>query len=139
MARETTLYLQLIERRIEMLRLLAAALRQSHQAIAELNLAGIYEATLQQENLCAGIRFLDRELKAAEGFCSPDTEQFQHWVRQLGAAEAEVRHLNRIQAGLIRRSRRSVNVMVNFLANYSSTYEAPAPRTTADIPAGVGA
>jgi hypothetical protein len=135
------LYYQLITRRIEMLRLLAAALRQSQKAVTARDLDGIYQGTLQQENLCAGIRFLDQEIKTAKNSSGPGaqrTSQEIGLIEDLLTAESEVRYLNRVQAGLLRRSRRSVNVLVNFLANYLGTYEACGNRAQSSFPIGVG-
>ena len=46
----------------------------------------------------------------------------------LKAIQADVRRLSRVHLELLRRSRRSVNVLLNFLAHYSGTYPAPLTR-----------
>jgi hypothetical protein len=46
----------------------------------------------------------------------------------LKAIQADVRRLSRVHSELLRRSRRSVNVLLNFLAHYAGTYPLPVTR-----------
>lgn len=125
------LFFRLLERRIQTLHLLSAVLRESQKALVEMDLNGIYQNTTQQENLCTGIHVIDRDLKLAQEKTPAAQTDAQSQMRlhslakELADAQAEVGYLNRVQTGLLRRLRRSVNVMVNFLANYSETYQAP--------------
>ena len=43
----------------------------------------------------------------------------------LGKAQAEVGRLNQIHAAYLRRSRRTVSVLMNFIGNYALTYARP--------------
>jgi hypothetical protein len=47
----------------------------------------------------------------------------------LKTIQADVRRLSRVHSELLRRSRRSVNVLLNFLAHYSGTYPTPLTRS----------
>ena len=47
----------------------------------------------------------------------------------LKAVQADVRRLSRVHSELLRRSRRTVNVLLNFLAHYSGTYPLPFTRS----------
>jgi len=44
----------------------------------------------------------------------------------LAMVQGSVRRLNRVYSGLLRRSRRSINVLINVMANYAGTYN-PSP------------
>lgn len=129
--------MNLLKRRVAALRLLAAGLEASCTALTNLDLSGIHQGIAQQENLCSEIRFLDEEMRRlhhalfqqagpAEGI-GPMEELAQFLdpggVKQLGdlfaelqTCHARVRYLNSVHGGLLRRSRRSVNVLMNFLS-----------------------
>jgi hypothetical protein len=47
-------------------------------------------------------------------------------MRQLGEAQAEVGRLNQTHAAYLRRSRRTINVLMNFVGSYAMTYARPA-------------
>jgi len=65
MKREVQRYLELLERRLVTLRLLAADLDESRTAYVNLDLRAMHRHISQQENLCTEIRLLDAELKSA--------------------------------------------------------------------------
>jgi hypothetical protein len=139
-------YLDLLERHLGVLRLLADALRQSRQAFVGMNLGAIQQYTADQENLCAEIRFLNQEMeevkhKLAVEFrldsktvdlkllarqLDPDTaRRLRLLLNGLESIQADVRRLNRVQAELLRRSRRSINVLMNLVANCQATCPPP--------------
>lgn len=143
---ETNRYLTLLEQRLFLLQLLATGLRQSRKAFVNLDLNGIHQCVAEQESLCNQIRFLDQELNALQQQCGrgrdavePATDagllvgdddaglspRLQQVFDSLSVAQTEVRHLNEVHAALLRRSRRSVNVLMNCLANYEATYSVP--------------
>jgi hypothetical protein len=128
-----------------MLRSLGEALRSSQDAVGRLDVTQIYQHTLEQENLCGRIQNLDREIKKvqqalaarlrlqaansdsgrlAQRVDAALAERLRLAAKELHEAQVEVRLRNRVQAGLLRRSRRSVNIMMNFMANYLETYRA---------------
>jgi len=139
----TERYKELLERRLVTLRLLAVDLEESRKAFVELDLPAIHRHISQQERLCTEIRLLDGELKdergklvgdAAQGApratatkfetaADPNSaRQLQLLLGGLKAIQADVRRLSQVHSELLRRSRRSVNVLLNFLAHYSGTY-----------------
>jgi hypothetical protein len=149
MKREAQHYLELLERRLVTLRLLAADLDESRSAYVELDLRGIHQHISHQENLCTEIRLLDEELNSLrEELTGPaaagelpsalskleaqldpaSARQLQLLISGLKAIQADVRRLSRVHSELLRRSRRSVNVLLNFLAHYSGTYPLPIVR-----------
>lgn len=146
MERETQKYLELLERRLATLRLLAADLDESRSAYVTLDLRAMHQHIANQENLCTEIRMLDSELHAikrrltgaaATGENSSALSKLQAQIEPASARQlelllgglkgiqADVRRLSRVHSELLRRSRRSVNVLLNFLAHYSGTYPLP--------------
>jgi hypothetical protein len=147
MKREVQHYLELLERRLVTLRLLAADLDESRSAYVELDLRRMHQHISHQENLCAEIRLLDEELNSlGEKLTRPATpgglpsalselqaqldpasaRQLELLLSGLKTIQADVRRLSRVHSELLRRSRRSVNVLLNFLAHFSGTYPVPA-------------
>ena len=148
MKREITRYFGLLEKRLDWFHLLAAELKESGSAFTELDLNGMQQHTSHQENLCAEIRFLARELEALQhkiyegleydktrsdlselkdGFEPAEAQRLRSLCSEISATQAEVQRLNRVRGALLRRSRRSINVLMNFMANYSATYQPPKP------------
>jgi hypothetical protein len=99
-----------------------------------------------QKSLCSGIRTLDDELRVLEGqlaaafglqpekmsltalekLCDADSSwQLRQALNDLAVVQKRVRRLNRVYAGLLSRSRRSINVLINVMANYLGTYIPP--------------
>ncbi len=149
MKREVQQYLELLEKRLATLRLLAADLDESRSAYVTLDLRLMHQHIARQENLCTEIRMLDTELQrmkeklrvlALSGempttLSELDAQLDPASARQLHlllgglkAIQADVRRLSRVHSELLRRSRRSVNVLMNFLAHYSGTYPTPLTR-----------
>jgi hypothetical protein len=108
-----------------------------------MDLEAIQEHICYQKSLCAEIRALDdelrvlrRQLAAAAGlepqgmgaatfaglFDAGSALQLRQVTDDLAVAQNTVRRLNRVYAGLLRRSRRSINVLINVMANYFGTY-----------------
>jgi len=150
MKHEVQQYLELLERRLATLRLLAADLDESRSAYVTLDLRLMHQHISRQENLCAEIRLLDAELQsmkeklqalAAAGEVPSSLSELEAQIdptsgRQLHllmgglkAIQSDVRRLSRVHSELLRRSRRSVNVLLNFLAHYSGTYPLPGNRS----------
>lgn len=150
MKHEVQLYLELLERRLATLRLLAADLEESRTAYVTLDLRAMHQHIANQENLCTEIRMLDAELREMKGKlaapavagevpatlgeleaqCDPTSARQLHLLLGgLKAIQADVRRLSRVHSELLRRSRRSVNVLLNFLAHYSGTYPLPVARS----------
>jgi len=150
MKSEVQRYLELLERRLATLRLLATDLDESRSAYVTLDLRAMHQHISHQENLCTEIRMLDAELHDLKGTLAGlaaaseipaslgDLEaqldptsgrQLHLLLGGLKAIQADVRRLSRVHSELLRRSRRSVNVLLNFLAHYSGTYPLPVIRS----------
>jgi hypothetical protein len=159
MKREVQQYLELLERRLATLRLLAADLDESRSAYITLDLRSMHQHISRQENLCTEVRLLDTELQSMkerlrglavagempatlgelEAQLDPSSARQLHLLLGgLKAIQADVRRLSRVHSELLRRSRRSVNVLLNFLAHYSGTYPLPLTRPQGRSFASIG-
>jgi hypothetical protein len=151
MKSEVQRYLELLERRLATLRLLATDLDESRSAYVTLDLLAMHQHIAHQENLCTEIRMLDAELQDLKGTLAglaaageipsslgdletqldpTSARQLHLLLGGLKAIQADVRRLSRVHSELLRRSRRSVNVLLNFLAHYSGTYPLPVTRSS---------
>ena len=145
---ETRMYIELLKRRVASLRLIAKELRDCRQSFVSMNLESTREHISYQQGLCSEIRFLDhdlgvlkRQIAQAAGlqpegsdeaafislFDSSSASELRQVLRELAAVQKSVWRLNRVYAGLLRRSRRSINVLINVMASYMGTYP-PSPR-----------
>jgi hypothetical protein len=120
-----------------------------------MDLEAIREHVSYQKSLCSEIRALDDELRvqrwqlatasglqpegmslaAFEGLCDADSSLQLRQVRgNLAVLQKSVRRLNRVYAGLLRRSRRSINVLINVMANYIGTCNPSPGRSAWSLP-----
>jgi hypothetical protein len=111
-----------------------------------MDLDGMYGCIAEQEDLCRQIQSLHPAIDSLQRTCakqldldrldaarSPEdvawAERLRAVMRELGKEQAEVNRLNQIHAAYLRRSRRTVNVLMNFLGSYTLTYAPPAIST----------
>ena len=144
---QTGQYIGLLKRRVASLRLTARELRECRKSFTGMNLEAIREHISYQKSLCSGISALDDELRvlrgqmavasglqpegmspaAFQGLCDAGSSlQLRQVMDDLEVVQKRVRRLNRVYAGQLRRSRRSINVLINVMANYIGTYS-PSP------------
>jgi len=144
MERDVDRYLDLLEMRLDRLRSLAAQLKESQHAYAAMDLDRITHYINYQENLCNEIRSFDEQISGLHKKLSaalndqPDfdvpgtsmlhlddvTQRKLRAVTQgLVNIRADVKQLNRVQAELLKRSRRSVNVLINVMSQYTCRFE----------------
>ena len=126
---------------------MARELHECRESFTIMDLEAIHAHVLYQKSLCSEIRALDEELRvlrrqmaapsglqpegmslaAFEGLCDADCSlQLRQVMDDLEVVQKRVRRLNRVYTGLLRRSRRSINVLVNVMAKYIGTYN-PSP------------
>ncbi len=124
----TNAYLSLLERRLEVLRLLSLEMAAAREAIVALDIERIQQFTLTQENLCTEVQFLDSEITALtqqESFLNSDNaDRTNQLKKENREAAAQVARHNRVLGALLRRSRRSVNALMNSLAQSNGSYAA---------------
>ena len=135
--------LRLLEQLLSLMRALAQQLGDSRKEFITMDLDGMYLRIAKQEELCRQIQSLHPAIDSSqrshalhlhpgrlEATIPPQdlilTERLRGVIRELSEAQAEVARLNQIHAAFLRRSRRTVNMMMNFLAGYSYAYARPA-------------
>jgi len=144
MEREIDRYLNLLERRLDTLRQLATQLKASQEAYTAMDLDRITYYINYQENLCSEIRSFDDQIRQLhKSLCdalhqeldlaAPDSlmahldERAQRRLKVvtqgLANIQADVKRLNRIQAELLKRSRRSINALINLMSQYTCRFE----------------
>ena len=69
------------------------------------------------------LAMLTRELDGASA------RQLELLLSGLSAIQADLRRLSRVHSELLRRSHRSISVLLNVLAQYSGTYQHPGDRS----------
>jgi sugar-specific transcriptional regulator TrmB len=144
MQREIDRYLNLLERRLDTLRRLATQLKESQDAYTAMDLDRINHYINYQENLCDEIRSFDDQIRELhKSLCvalnleldlSTPTALMSHLdessqrklkvvARGLANIQADVKRLNRVQAELLKRSKRSINVLINLMSQYTIQFD----------------
>jgi hypothetical protein len=135
-------YLALLEQRLALLRALAQQLAGCRKEFVAMDLDGMYGRISEQEELCRQIQSLHPAIESLQRTCArhldltrlqaarqPEdaawAERLRGVMRELGEAQAEVGRLNQIHAAFLRRSRRTITMLMNFLGNYAVTYGPP--------------
>jgi sugar-specific transcriptional regulator TrmB len=137
-------YLNLLERRLNTLRQLAIQLKESQDAYTAMDLDRITYYINYQENLCNEIRAFDAQIRGLhQSLCNAlhqeldltapaalmphldETSQRKLKVVMQGLSniQADVKRLNRVQAELLKRSKRSINVLINLMSQYTCRFE----------------
>jgi hypothetical protein len=136
-------YLGLLERRLSLLRLLAQEFVDCRKEFIALDLDGMYRRISEQEELCRQIQRLQPAIQTLQQTCATHLglesggaagnaentergERLSRVMQDLGKAQAEVGRLNQIHAAYLRRSRRTMSVLMNYIGNYVMTYTLPA-------------
>jgi hypothetical protein len=129
-----------VERRLALMRDLAATLEQAQAAVLAGNLEMIEAHTVRQRDLCEALRQLTISTVSAGGRAmqppgpedpaaespSPKHEQWSALLGELAEVESRVGHLNRVHAALLRRAQRSLAIVSRLLASSEITYSPPA-------------
>ena len=141
MSAETTRYLELLEERLALLGCLATALTASRLDMVSLDIDGLEARIAEQDRLCAEIRSLDVQLDRVQLQCSahlgltspqiPEAPSDSAFIRRretldrLSRVQANVKQLNNEHQSLLRRSRRTVNALLNSYHSFAMTYSNP--------------
>lgn len=150
--------IELLQTRLERLRLLGRDLIECRQSFVQLDLAGMHDHIQLQERLCLEIRSLDAELSrvvAALGaemkmprqlnpydalpdvFRSDGGERLTPLLVTMAATQADVRQLNRVQGEMLVRSRRWLNALANMMPSVAGTYQPPRRQPPLSIELGI--
>jgi hypothetical protein len=143
MGAEIQTYLELLDKHLALLRLLAREFVDGRKEFIAFDVDGIYRRISEQEELCREIQRLQPAIRLLQQKCAAElglgggtraaepqredgAERLARTLREIGDAQAEVARLNQIHAAYLRRSRRTAHVLLNFLASYAMTYARPA-------------
>jgi FlgN protein len=145
-------YLKLLERRLELLGSLVKILTESRNDFISMDLGAIERGIQEQEQFCTQIRSLDAEITSVQKGCAeraslrPCTdaiswpgsidsnphqdEQIRLTLGRVAAAQVELKKINDAHQAMLRRSRRTVRVLLNLFDSYAPTYASPAQQTS---------
>ncbi len=129
----------LLSERLKLLDSLAVELRACSNAMVALDLDGIHHRVAQQEQICGQIRSVDREIEfLQQRWSAAEREQAvpaaKDLLTRISSAQTEVRRLNTAHSALLRRSRRTLRAMMNFVNFYGGRYEAHSEATVDSAP-----
>ncbi len=143
METEIRQYIELLKKRLANLRLLAKELLDCRDSFVHRDLEAIDQHITSQNTLCLEIRVLDHELKSvkqrlAAGFgldsmtmddaalearCDANyARELQEVLDNLAAVRNSVRRLNQVYAGMLVRSRHTINTQINIMASHAGVY-----------------
>jgi hypothetical protein len=139
-------YWELLERRLALLDSLAKTLAESRADFIALDLEGMRGRIAQQERVCGQIRALDHDITQAQVRCArlagvpcasgeirwtdpgntegPVAEKIQQALRRVADAQTRLQRLNHDHQALLRRSGRTVRVLLNLFQSHAPTYAA---------------
>ncbi len=135
-------YVALLERRLSLLHLLAQQFVDCRKDFISMDLDGMYARIAEQEELCRQIQALHPAIDLLQQTCmkhlgleQPDganaaenaawADRLRRVMQELKEAQGEIGRLNQIHAAYLRRSRRTIHVLMNSLGLSAVTY-APA-------------
>jgi hypothetical protein len=141
---ESQRYLGLLEQRLSLLNSLSKTLTASRADFISMDLEAIEGRIQEQECVCTEIRNLDNLITSAQVRCSnltgqvPRTseiywadgarndadlgEQIRGTMQRLAAAQTELKRLNDAHQAMLRRTRRTVGVLLNLYRSYAPNY-----------------
>jgi hypothetical protein len=140
---EVEKYVALLQARLLLLRALAQQFVDCRKEFVSMDLDGMHRRIAEQEELCRQIQSLDPAIDVLQQTCvnqfglgrkqiagpreaAASAERLRGVMRELREAQSEVGRLNQIYAAYLRRSSRTIQVLINFVGNYSLTYGRPA-------------
>jgi hypothetical protein len=143
MSADIQTYMELLEKHLALLRLLAREFVDGRKEFMALDIDGIYRRISEQEELCRGILRLQQAIRTLEQKCASELAlgrraeellpqeresagRLARTLVEIGNAQEEVRRLNQVHAAYLRRSRRTANVLLNFISSYAMMYPRPA-------------
>ncbi|MGD0963639.1 MAG: flagellar export chaperone FlgN [Candidatus Acidiferrales bacterium] len=157
---ESKRYGELLERRLALLDSLSKALTESRADFIALDLEAMRRRIREQEQFCQQIRALDADITQAQMHCAklagvpPVTDQI-HWpqtdggnaapadpaslekirevMRRVAAAQDQLKRLNNDHQAMLRRSRRTVHVLINLFQSHAPTYAAQVSPATGTL------
>jgi hypothetical protein len=141
---QSTHYLELLERRLALLDSLSKALADSRGDFISMDLEGVERSLSDQLRFCTQIRSLDSEITTAQIRCAEragvrpctdaiawqgtseddmvEIERIRATMGRLATAQVELKRLNDAHQAMLRRSRHTVQILMNLFKSYAPTY-----------------
>jgi hypothetical protein len=129
------------QRQLVLMGELASVIEQSHAALLASDIKKIGLYTARQHALCEALSRptyplprhdeaigarMEASVASGSFIRSRELEQkSEELSREMAKMRARIQHLNRVQAALLRRSRRSLEILIHLLASCATTYSAP--------------
>jgi hypothetical protein len=119
-------YKELLDRRHEAVLGLVETLDRSHTALLRRDNEKLQLLNQQQQTYCGELEFLDIELKSArETIEESGVGGTRYTSDEMTAAVDQLIKSYKIHAALLRRAKRSVNVMINVAESEAKAYRSP--------------
>jgi len=122
-------YKQILRSRLHAIRSLTDVLSRSQNALLSRAAADLQQLTSQQQTLCGEIEFLDAEVREVQGEVEAERlledAELSRVNEEMAQAETQLAKAYKVHAALLRRARRSVNVMINVAKSESNAYCSP--------------
>jgi hypothetical protein len=144
MQTESKKYLELLERRLALLDRLTEALSSARGDLVAMDLESIRAGIREQQGLCASISSLDQEISRAQAHAMALTgtpvraeiswpaasgveqelrERIRLTLERVARTQQDLRRRNNTHQALLRRSSRTVGVLLNLLQSQAPTYD----------------
>jgi cell division septum initiation protein DivIVA len=122
-------YNEMLTRRLQGIRAITQSLGDSHQALLSRDVDRLQQLTAQQQMLCGEVDFLDAEINGVRNELEPALQsnggESETTAALMASAESELVRAYKVNAALLRRARRAVNVMINVAQSEANAYCSP--------------
>lgn len=147
MSAESTRYLKLLERRLDLLGALSDTLAKSRDDFVSMDLGAMERRIAEQEQFCKQIGALDADITTAQVRCAKNAgllpctngiswpsvpgsdpsqdKSIQILMGRIAVAQTELKKINDAHQATLRRSKRTVQVLLNLFNSFAPTYSAP--------------
>jgi hypothetical protein len=142
---ESAKYLELLERRLELLQKLVRTGEEWRRAFVALNLSDSERYTANEELLCEQIRMLDKEITSLQAKGRPASSskpggvdpvidhRIRAAMRQLETLHLELKKSNETKRAILKRSKFTISALRNLFNSLAPTYAAPAASSVGTI------
>ena len=152
---ESERYLALLEKRLSVLEALSKTLAACRNDFIAMDLESMQNRIQEQEGFCSEIQNLDKDITNVQIRCanfagvSPRTSEIfwpdavgpddgfrgriRETMQRVAAAQIELKRLNDAHQAMLRRSRATVGVLINFLQAYAPGYSIPPSQQTGTL------
>src|SRR6266404_601868 len=122
-------YNGMLTRRLQGIRAITQSLDDSRKALLSRDVDRLQQLTAQQQMLCGEVDFLDAEINGVRNELEPALQsndgESETTAALMASAEAELVRVYKVNAALLRRARRAVNVMINVAQSEANAYCSP--------------